>query len=296
MSLGDDGYGDGYGGQDPNRTGGMGDTPLTRTRLPEGEDDLYGTPRRPTRPKPSRNLITVVSVVVLLLAAIAFANRGGDNGGDDDSGTSSADHDPDARPHSTAPTGERPVDGKNTTTGIASGFAKTEQGAQSAAANFTVALGSDGMFDTDRRHDIISAVWAPEGAKARQNELDKAFASTELLAGAGLDADGKAPRGATFVSRVTPVGTKVERYQGGTARVAVWNSVLFGLAGENSKNPVSEGWYTDTFDMKWVNGDWKVTKQTQKAGPAPVGRDQTASSAKEMADAVQGFGGFTYAR
>lgn len=303
MSLGgDDGYGDGYRSHDRTRTGGMGagggDAHLTRTHLPEGDGDPYGPPRRTGRSKPSRNLVTVVSVVVLLIAAIAFANRGdGDGGSGGSDGSSSADGGGDQdKTQPTAPTGVRPVDGKNAVTGIASGFAKTEQGAQSAAANYAVALGSDGMFQTERRHQIIAAVWTPESATARQAELDKAFTSDKMLSAAGLDADGKAPDGTTFVSRVNPVGTKVEEYKDGTAKVSVWNSVLFGIAGESSKNPVAESWYTDTLELKWVNGDWRVIKHAQKEGPAPVGRDQTASSAKEMADAVQGFGGFTYAR
>ncbi|WKX71182.1 hypothetical protein [Streptomyces sp. XD-27] len=306
MSLGgDDGYGDGYGGQDPARTGGTGrgggDAHLTRTHLPEGDGDGYGSPRRPTRTKPSRNLITVVSVVVILIAAIAFANRGGNDDSDDTSTSSSSGSNGDGngngpKAEATAPTGERPVNGKNEVTGIASGFPRTEQGAQSAAANYAVALGSDGMFKADRRHAIVNAIYAPESAPGRQAELDNAFTSEKVLANAGLDAKGNAPDGMTFVSRANPVGTKVEKYENGTAQVAVWSSVLFGLAGEGSKNPVTEAWYTDTFDLKWVRGDWKVVKHAQKNGPAPVGRDQAASSAKEISDAVQGFGGFTYAR
>ncbi|MCG0287745.1 hypothetical protein [Streptomyces sp. PSAA01] len=297
MSLGgDDGYGGDYEGHEARR--GRGAAPgdhLTRTRLPEGDGDPYGPPRRaPGRTgKPSRNLITVVSVVVLLLAAIAFVNRGGGKGGDssgDDTGGTGTE----ARP--TAPTGERPVDGKNDTTGIASGFAKSEQGAQSAAANYAVALGSDGMFQADRRKAIVNTVYAPDLAGTRLKELNKAFSNSKILSNAGLDANGDPPDGMTFVSRANPVGAKVEKFEDDQAQVAVWHSLLFGLAGEGSKNPVAEGWYTDTFKLKWIKGDWKVIQYTQKNGPAPVGRDQAASSAEDMANAVQGFGGFTYAR
>ncbi|MGO4754679.1 hypothetical protein AB4212_39785, partial [Streptomyces sp. 2MCAF27] len=107
---------------------------------------------------------------------------------------------------------------------------------------------------------------------------------------------GNPPDGMTFVSRTNPVGTKVEKFEGDTARIAVWQSLLFGIAGEGSTKPVSESWHTDTFELQWTEGDWKVTKYTQKDGPAPVGRDQAAASAEDMANAVEGFGGFTYAR
>ncbi|MET8179851.1 hypothetical protein [Streptomyces sp. NPDC005336] len=290
MSLGgDDGYGGDYDGREAGPEG-----HLTRTRLPEGDGGPYGPARRPGRPgKPSRNLVTVVGVVVLLIAAIAFANRGDgkDNasGSTDTSGTN-------AESHPTAPTGRRPVEGKNTTTGIASGFAKSQQGAQSAAANFAVALGSDGMFNAARREAIVNAVYAPDAAATRIKQLATVFSGDKILANAGLDSNGNPPHGMTFVSRANPVGTKVEKFKDGEARVAVWHSLLFGLAGEGSKNPVAESWYTDTFELKWIKGDWKVTQYTQKDGPAPVGRDQAASSAEDMAKAVQGFGGFTYAR
>jgi hypothetical protein len=297
MSLGgDDGYGGDY-GQDPIRTGGASPRGhLTRTRLPEGDDDPFAPPRRgTTRPrKPSRNLVTVVGVVVLLIAAIAFANRGG--GKNSSNGGTDNDSDTTTNSRSTAPTGERPVEGKDGVTGIASGFAKTEQGAQSAAANYAVALGSADMFKTASRRQIVSALYAPDAAATRLKRLNKAFSSNEILSNAGLDPNGNPPDGMTFVSRTNPVGTKVEKFEGDTARIAVWQSLLFGIAGEGSTKPVSESWHTDTFELQWLKGDWKVTKYTQKDGPAPVGRDQAAASAEDMANAVEGFGGFTYAR
>lgn len=69
MSLGDDQEG----------SGGYGGTGQTRTRYPEGAGDVYGGARRSGRSS-SRSLVTVVGVIVLLIAAIAFANRGGDDG------------------------------------------------------------------------------------------------------------------------------------------------------------------------------------------------------------------------
>ncbi|MFE1901415.1 hypothetical protein [Streptomyces yangpuensis] len=265
--------------------GEVGGTGQTRTRLPEAPADPYGPTRRTSRAP--RSLVTVVGVVVLLIAAIAFANQAPDTPDDRPS-----DEAPAAA--STAATGTDPVTGK--TAGIPKGFAHDEQGAQSAAANYAVALGSDGMFDATRRRAIVQAVYLPDVAAARQTDLDKVYADQDFLARIGLDAAGKAPKGQTFITRMNPVGTKVEKFVGDTATVAVWYSALFGLAGEGSKNPVSESWYTNTFELKWLNGDWRVADFTQKDGPAPVGRDQSAASAEEMAAAVSEFGGFTYAR
>ncbi|MFC8276851.1 hypothetical protein ACFUJR_30870 [Streptomyces sp. NPDC057271] len=275
MSLGDDN--DGFGG-------GSGQT---RTRLPEGgSGDPYDGTRRPPA-RSSRSLITVVGVVVLLIAAIAFANR---KGGDPEK----TDANPSAARNPTSATGVRPVTGKNGP--IPTGFARDEQGAQSAAVNFSVPLGSADMFNTARRNEIVNAVYAPTVADARRSDLDKVYSDKGFLTRIGLQADGTAPDGLTFISRAIPVGSKIESFSNDRATVAVWYSSLFGLAGEGSQNPVSESWYTTTYQLEWVGGDWKMTAFDQKDGPVPVGRDQAASGAEEMADAVDQFGGFTYAR
>ncbi|MFJ6746570.1 hypothetical protein ACIQNI_00030 [Streptomyces sp. NPDC091266] len=282
MSLSDEG---GYGGDQRGSEPGQ-----TRTRLPDGGGDLYGSGRRSRAGLSSRNLVTIVGVVVLLIAAIAFANRSG-GGGSGDTASSDAPKGADAQP--TAPTGTKPVTGKNGS--IATGFAKTEQGAQSAAANYAVALGSERMFKVAGRHEIVDAVYAPEAATKLKGPQDKAY-STSFLAKLGLNAAGNAPRGKTFISRTIPVGTKVEKFQGGSAKVSVWYTGLIGMAGTGSTDPVRTDWKTWTFDLAWTDGDWKVAADAQKDGPAPVSGDIPASGAGEMSKAVQDFGGFTYAR
>ncbi|WP_328861065.1 hypothetical protein [Streptomyces sp. NBC_00306] len=284
MSLGDD---HGFGGDTSSRVDdGFRGTGQTRTRLPGTDTDVYGGARRPVRN--SRSLITVVGVVVLLIAAIAFANQGGG----DEERAGETPKGPESAP--TAATGVKPVQGK--VGGIPTGYGRNEQGAQSAAANYAVALGSDGMFNKDRRSQIVDTVYTPDVAAARRGDLDKVYSDPKFLSSIGLKPDGSAPTGMTFITRFNPVGSKVESFSPDSASISVWYSSLFGLAGDDSTNPVTEAWYTNTFALKWVNGDWKITDFTQKDGPVPVGRDQVASGAKEMADAVQQFGGFTYAR
>ncbi|MEV8340564.1 hypothetical protein [Streptomyces niveus] len=288
MSFGDE---HGHGG-DPGRTtddnfGGMGQT---RTRLPDGGGgDGYGGPaRRPQRS--SRSLVAVVGVVVLLIAAIAFANRGG---GDTDTSGAGGGDDRAAGSEPTAASGVKPVTGKSG--GIPSGFAKDEQGAESAAANYAVALGSVGMFTADSRQEIVRTTHDPAAVDTLLGQLDKAY-SPAFLKNVGLNDDGSAPNGQTFVSRTMPVGTKVTEMNGDTATAEVWCTGLVGLAGEGSTKPVSATWFTITEKLKWVGDDWKITSSTQSEGPTPVNGDNRASSADEIAKAVEGYGGFTYAR
>ncbi|NBM17337.1 hypothetical protein [Streptomyces sp. GC420] len=283
MSPADDGYSE-YGEYgDPSGAGGSGQT---RTRMPESRADALTGSRRPARS--TRGLVTVVGVVVLLIAAIAFANRGG-SGGSEGSGTEGDG----AKGRPTAPTGERPVDSKSG--GIPSGFAQTEQGAQSAAANYAVVLGSDGMFNGGRRHGIVQTVAHPDSVDRLQDEFDAAY-STEFLEQVGLDEDGAAPVDSTFVSRTLPAGTKIKAYGDGAAEVAVWCNSLFGLTGEDSTKPVTSSWFTLTVKLKWNGSDWKVLETGQQTGPTPVTGDNPVSGSDEIADAVNEFGGFTYAR
>lgn len=271
--------------------------------MPEGHGGTGS--RRP--PQPRRALVTVVGIVVLLIAAIAFANRGGGSGPGSSAATSSdgsrgttgttgtggPSGGKGGTSQATAPTGVAPVSGN--TDGIPTGFAHTQQGAQSAAANFAVALGGVDMFNADRRHRIVSTLYTPASSARMQSDLDRAY-SGDALKALGLRPDGTAPAGLTFVSRTVPVGTKVTAGSADAMTVEVWCTDLVGLAGQGSTNPVSSAWFTITEQLRWSGGDWKIESSSQKDGPAPVNSDGRAATADEIAGAVQQYGGFTYAR
>ncbi|WP_221348352.1 hypothetical protein [Streptomyces beigongshangae] len=265
-----------------DRYGGSGQT---RTRLPDGTGDVYGGARRGNRSS-SRSLVTVVGVVVLLIAAIAFANRGGGDSDDEAGGGK-----PKTAP--TAASGEQPVQTKSG--GIPSGFPRTEQGAESAAANYSVVLVSADILKPARRGEIVQQVFVADKAAALRSKLDKAY-SKEFLSNVGLDEDGNASAGQTYVSRTMPVGTKITDYSDSTAIVEVWCTGVFGTAGDDSRNPVSNDWFTMTLQLRWADGDWKVDSFSQKDGPAPVNGDNAVSPSDKISKAVEEYGGFTYAR
>lgn len=280
MSLSDDG---GYGGDRGPETG------QTRTRLPDSGGDTYGSGRRSRAGVSSRNLVTAVGVVVLLIAAIAFANRS-DTGNTDSASDSSPKS---STPQPTAPTGTKPVTAKNGD--IATGFAKTEQGAQSAAANYAVALVSANILKPTERHSIVQKAFVPDKVEEMQAKLDGAY-SAGFLKKLGLDANGNATHGMTYISRTVPVGTKLVKLSGNTASLEVWCTGLFGAAGAKSTTPVTSDWFTMHLQLKWADDDWKVDGFSQTDGPAPVNGDNKTSGADQIAEAVQQYGGFTYAR
>ncbi|MEU6595128.1 hypothetical protein ABZ923_39025 [Streptomyces sp. NPDC046881] len=262
------------------------ETGHTRTRLPD-PDPYGGAPRRPHRTS-SRSLVTVVGVVVLLIAAIAFANRG-----DDSAGESAAGKTGEPTGSATSASGSRPVETKSA--GVPTGFAHSQQGAQSAASNYAVALGSTDMFTKDSRHTLLNLLYTAEAAARLQGPMDQAY-SAGFLAKMGLDPAGNPPKGSTFVSRVIPVGTTVQEYAGDSAKVAVWYMGLIGMAGSTSTDPVTSSWKTWTFDLRWTNGDWKIDSEAQQDGPAPVPGDDKAATSDEISKAIEEYGGFTYAR
>jgi hypothetical protein len=272
-------------GDEREASGGYGGTGQTRTRLPDTGSDPYGTPRRRSS---SRSLVTVVGVVVLLIAAIAFANRGGD-------GSSSSD-DAGTKPETaaTAPSGKRPLQSKSAA-GIPSGFARDQEGAESAAANYAVVLVSADILKPARRPEIIRQVFDAGRVSELERNLDQAY-DKAFLDKVGLDENGNAPKGSTYVSRTMPVGTKVTDYGGSTATVEVWCTGVYGMTGEGSENPVTSDWFTMTLQLRWTDGDWKVDSFSQKEGPAPVNGDNRVSTSDDISKAVEEFGGFTYAR
>ncbi|GHA70197.1 hypothetical protein ACN6LC_007484 [Streptomyces violaceoruber] len=263
-------------GDDHQSSGDYGGAGRTRLRLPEDE----GGPRRGGRSS-SRSLVTVVGVVVLLIAAIAFANRGGSDSASGEDGDGNK-----PKTSATAPSGTRPVQ---------SGFAHDAQGAQSAAANYAVTLVSADIFKPDRRDEIVRQVFVADKQAALTEKFDKVY-SQEFLSTIGLDKNGNATGGNTYVSRTMPIGTKATQYSDTTATVDVWCTGVFGTAGEKTTTPVSSDWFTMTLQLRWVDSDWKVESFSQKDGPAPVPGDNKASSSDELSKAVQEYGGFTYAR
>ncbi|MER6532447.1 hypothetical protein ABT215_01225 [Streptomyces sp900105755] len=267
------------------------ETGHTRTRLPEG--DPYGGASRRGGRSSSRSLVTVVGVVVLLIAAIAFANRGGNDGSSDTTGNGSTGNGSGPVTSSTAASGTKPVETKSD--GIPTGYAHSQQGAQSAAANYATALGSDGMFITATRHAIVQTVADPNVMNSMLSGFDADY-SADFLKKAGLNTDGTAPQGSTFVNRTLPAGTKVTAYSDAAATVEVWCNGLFGMAGEKSTTPVTSNWFTITMKLNWSDGDWKVLESSQTTGPTPVTGDNPVSGTDEISKAVQEFGGFTYAR
>ncbi|WP_436771718.1 hypothetical protein [Yinghuangia sp. YIM S09857] len=257
--------------------------PRTRTLLPP-RNDSAGAPER--RRNPVLSGIGVVVVIMVVVLTLAYASRRG--GGETPPGAENAGTSQDNAPTTAAAPPAAAV------AGVPVGYARTRDGAQSAAANYSTAYGSSAMFKPASRRAVIAALAAPTAKDGLQTRADSAFAAQNTLF--GLDAEGNPPKGLTFVCRALPVGTKVAAYTPDTATVEVWGAGLIGLAGTGSTKPVTEAWTTTTMRLSWADGDWKLVDFSQKEGPTPVSGLQGASGAEEIAQAVRDFEELRYAR
>jgi hypothetical protein len=184
-----------------------------------------------------------------------------------------------------------PVGPSRVENGVGIGYARTQEGAVAAAANYTKALSNDLILDDDWRGRAIDTLAAPQ-AKAR---LQKTFAQAvaSLRKGLGVSAAGD---GSQVLLRATPVGWRMDRYGDGTAKVAIWvTSIAGSLGGDQGPVPILEGWGTTTAELRWVQGDWKLLNTSTTEGPVPIADVSPPTAAAELVDEAAKFKEFTYA-
>jgi len=184
--------------------------------------------------------------------------------------------------------------GPQLVSGVPVGYSRTRAGAVSAATNYAVVYGGPAMFAPDQRHAIVDTTTDPADRAAQQVQQAALYSATADKF--GLDQRGRPiTAGVEFVARELPVGARVVAYTPDTAVVAVWEDGLVGLAGTGTTRPVQEGWGTTTVTLRWAAGDWKWVAGSFAAGPTPVIGAQAPSDPQAIADAVDQFGGFSYA-
>jgi hypothetical protein len=175
--------------------------------------------------------------------------------------------------------------------GVGVGYARTQQGAVAAAANYTSVLSNDLILDTTRRRAAIDALAAPEARARLQKTFDQAVGSLRQ----GLGVTGAADDDTQVLLRATPVGWRVEDYDNGAAKVAIWVTSVGGSIGGKVPVPIREGWGTTTVTLRWAGGDWKQVESTTTDGPVPIADVAPPTAAPELVDKANEFKEFTYA-
>jgi hypothetical protein len=176
--------------------------------------------------------------------------------------------------------------------GVGTGYARTQEGAVAAAANYARVLSSDRILDNGWRRAAIDTLAAPEAKGRLQKSFDQAVAS--LRKGLGVTAAGG--KGTQVLLRATPVGWRVEDFDSRTATVAIWvTSVGGSLGGSDGPVPVREGWGTTTVQLRWAGGDWKQVDSTTTDGPVPIADVAPPTATPELIGKASEFKEFTYA-
>jgi hypothetical protein len=176
--------------------------------------------------------------------------------------------------------------------GVGVGYARSQDGAVAAAANYSTVLSSTLILDDARRRAAIDTLAAPEARRRLQRAFDQAVASIK----AGLGMTGAAGDGTQVLLRASPVGWRVEEYGGSTAKVAIWMTSVGGsLGGAQGAVPVREAWGTTTVHLRWVQGDWKQLASATRDGPVPIADVAPPTAAAELIDQADDFKEFTYA-
>jgi hypothetical protein len=175
--------------------------------------------------------------------------------------------------------------------GVGVGYARSQEGAVAAAANFTRVLSSELILDTRQRRVAIDVLAAPEARGRLQRTFDQAVASLRQ----GLGMTGAAAEDAQVLLRATPVGWRVEDYSPRSAKVAIWVTSVGGSIGGAQPVPIREAWGTTTVTLRWAGGDWKQVDSTTVDGPVPIADVAPPTAAPELLGKANEFKEFTYA-
>jgi hypothetical protein len=163
--------------------------------------------------------------------------------------------------------------------GTPAGFARSRDGARQAAIAYTATLSQRLLYlEPDAAEAAVRAVAAEASADTLTNDVLAGLRTVREPLAMGT--------GATWWV-VEPLAAKVEAYTADRARVSVW--VVRVLSRQRVVVPQSS-WVTETVELVWEGGDWRLWSDESTPGPTPVldGSDVPASAA-ELDTELTGF-------
>jgi hypothetical protein len=108
----------------------------------------------------------------------------------------------------------------------------------------------------------------------------------------GLNLPAGAAAAGQAVVVTTPLRYRVEHYDPGKARIAIWTS---GLAGSPTV-AVTQGYGVTVVDLAWVKNDWKQVKVSSRTAPTPLApADEVPAKDTAFRQQIQDFKEYDYA-
>lgn len=209
-----------------------------------------------------------ITLIGVLLVGIVLGVIGGFllDGGDNEANETPSPSAPGAR-------GPGPHDELN---GVPVGYARTEEGAVAAAANFTLLTAKDSLLDQDAlvlaMETLAAPSWVSEAQMQARNGykfITSRYGNDANIAGAVLRYD-------------------VANFSSDQATIKLW---AVSVASGSKRPNVEEVWSILSVDLEWANGDWRVTGSESEPGPAPI--DLPGGAPQQSAlDVMEGFDEF----
>ena len=224
---------------------------------------------RPAPERPSfRRLAVAGAAALVFLGGMAARGALGDR---ETRGTQAEAAPAEHPPAATGPT--REVDG------APAGFARNRDGAQAAAIAYTATLSQRLLY--------LEPAAAEAAVRAIAASASVDTITRDVLAGLQAVREPLASgTGATWWV-VEPLAAKVEAHTTDRARISVW--MVRVLSRPGVVVPQSS-WVTETVELVWEDGDWRLWSDESTPGPTPVldGSDLPASAAELDVD-LTGF-------
>jgi hypothetical protein len=161
----------------------------------------------------------------------------------------------------------------------------TRTGAVAAAARSITAFAGDVLLEPSRLRAIVARIAASSARARLVAAFEEASAQTRAKLGAGT-----VPR-PVILLRAVPLGYRVVRYSPDAATVAVW---YVGIVGSGATVQPQQSWRTQTVELVWEHGGWKVGAYTSMAGPTPALSAAEAEAPGELFALIPRFQEFAY--
>ena len=173
-----------------------------------------------------------------------------------------------------------------TADGVPVGYEQSTDGAAAAATTYLSTLHQLVAAGEAERRTALGVLSA-EGADAVAEEATAAFATLDDVLSR---ARATTPDARLFLREV-PMAYTVSRFTDTRAQVEVWS---VGIVIVEGATQATEVWSTNTVELVWEDGDWKVWSWARRAGPQPSLATTTAVPATQVLDAIDGWEGYRY--
>ena len=162
--------------------------------------------------------------------------------------------------------------------GIPSGFARTDDGARTAAIRYVLAGQRLLEMEPTRVADAVRSMAAAGSADAQVTEAGQQLGALRTTLASGT--------GATHYLQAA-LASRVDAFTTERARVSVWS---VGVLSRTGIARPQAGWSISTFELVWERGDWRIWSEMITPGPAPaLNASATAASAEQLDQALTGF-------